>query len=309
MKRLLIFLFVFIVAMQLRAQEFIPLWPKDKKPNFNGTIITDTIYNERMWRVSTPGIYAFKVNREENKGRAILICPGGSYERLSYLYNGFNLAKWYNTLGINAFVLIYRLPHQKDLVQRDIASLQDAQRAMKIIRSNATAWGIQPDKIGVMGTSAGGHVASTLGIHEEDVSKIADEFDTVPFRPDFMFLLSPVITMGKYAHQPSKKNLLGIDPDAAAIERNSNELHVTASTPPTFMIHALNDSTVNVQNSLLFYSALLEKKINASIHIFPQGGHNIKLTDNPGSTALWMNLLELWLNEKGFVSPITKKIK
>ena len=308
MKRLLIFLFVFFTAIKdLYAQEFIPLWPKDKKPNFNGTLVTDTIYNDRIWRVATPGIYAFKVNKEENKGTAVLICPGGSYERLSYLYNGFNLAKWYNTLGINAFVLIYRLPHQKDLQQRDIAPLQDAQRAMKIIRSNAAGWGIQKDKVGVMGTSAGGHVASALGTHDIDVSSIADAYDTVAFRPDFMILLSPVISMGKYTHLPSKKNLLGADPDAGAVERNSNELHVTATTPPTFMVHALNDSTVSVQNSLLFYSALLEKKINASIHIFPQGGHGIKLVDNPGSTSLWMNLLELWLNEKGFVAPILKK--
>lgn len=308
MKRLLIILFVFVTAIKsLRAQEFIPLWPKDKKPDFNGTIVTDTIYNDRIFRVGTPGIYAFKVNKEENKGTAVLICPGGSYERLSYLYNGFNLAKWYNTLGINAFVLIYRLPHQKDLQQRDIAPLQDAQRAMKIIKANAAAWGIQRNKVGVMGTSAGGHVASSLGTHETDMSNIADAYDTVSFRPDFMILLSPVISMGKYAHQPSKKNLLGPDPDAAAVERNSNELHVTASTPITFMVHALNDSTVNVQNSLLFYSALLEKKINASIHIFPQGGHGIKLVDNPGSTALWMNLLQLWLDEKGLIAPISKK--
>ena len=308
MKRLLIFFLVLFISLkQLHAQEFIPLWPKNKKPNFNGTVVIDTIYKDRIWRVGVPGIYTFKVSKEENKGTAVLICPGGSYERLSYLYNGFNLAKWYNTLGINAFVLIYRLPHQKDLQQRDIAPLQDAQRAMKLIRNNAAAWGILRDKVGVMGTSAGGHVATALGTHETDVSGINDAMDTISFRPDFMILLSPVISMGKYAHQPSKKNLLGADPDATAIERNSNELHVTASTPPTFMVHALNDSTVNVQNSLLFYSALLEKKINASIHIFPQGGHGIKLVDNPGSTALWMNLLELWMNEKGFIAPIIKK--
>ncbi len=308
MKRLLILLFIFFIALtQVDAQEFIPIWPKDKKPNFNGTVVNDTVYNDRIWRVGTPGIYAFKVSKEENKGTAVLICPGGSFERLSYLYNGFNIAKWYNTLGINAFVLIYRLPHQADLQQREIAPLQDAQRAMKVIRSNAANWGIQKNRVGVMGTSAGGHVASSLGIHEDDVSSIADAYDSLSFRPDFMILLSPVITMGKYAHQPSKKNLLGTDPSVTAVEKSSNELHVTPSVPPTFMVHALNDSTVNVQNSLLFYTALLDKKVNASLHIFPQGGHGIKLVDNPGSTELWMNLLALWLNEKGFVAPIIKK--
>jgi acetyl esterase/lipase len=294
------------VVLKTQAQEFIPLWPKDKKPNFNGIVVTDTIYNERIWRVGNPGIYVFRVNKDENKGSAILICPGGGYERLSYLYNGFNFAKWFNTLGINVFVLINRLPHQADLKQRDIAPLQDAQRAMRIIRSNAAMWGIQKNKIGVMGVSAGGHVASSLGIHEDDVSSIGDAMDTLSFRPDFMVLLSPVITMGKFAHAGSKKNLLGLNPSAISIEKNSNELQVTASTPPTFMVHALNDSTVNIQNSLLFYAALLEKKINASLHIFPLGGHGIKIKDNPGSTELWLPLLELWLGEKGFTDPIKK---
>ena len=306
-KTIFIFLVTVCSSVILPAQEFIPLWPPGKKPNFNGKTVTDSIYNERIWRVGTPGMYTFVVPQSENKGTAVLICPGGGYERVSYIYNGFNLAKWYNSMGINAFVLIYRLPHQTDLQKKQLAPLQDAQRAMKMIRANAAKWNVKPDKVGVMGISAGGHVAGMLGTHAEDVSAIKDTLDTISYRPDFMLLLSPVTTMGKYAHPGSKKYFIGADSTKVMIEKYSNELQVSSFTPATFIVHALNDSTVKVQNSLQLYQAMVEKKINASIHIFPQGGHGIRLDDNPGSTDLWMNLLEAWLKEMGFVPPIPFK--
>jgi acetyl esterase/lipase len=307
MKKIILLLLIAGSFTRAFSQDFIPLWPEGRKPNFNGKKVTDTLYNERIWRVGTPGMFAFIVPKSENKGTAVLICPGGGYERLSHIYNGFNLAKWYNSIGVSAFVLIYRLPHQLDLQQRQLAPLQDAQRATRLIRANASAWNIKTDKIGVMGTSAGGHVASTLGTHVEDVSAIKDSLDTVNYRPDFMVLLSPVISMGKYAHPGSKKNFIGPDSARTMIEKYSNELQVTAATPPTFIVHALNDSTVKVQNSVLFYQALLDKKVNASIHIFPQGGHGIRIDDNPGSTDLWLALLEAWLKETGLVVPIPFK--
>lgn len=296
-------LFVFVA----RSQEYIRLWPEGKKLNFNGTRITDSLFNERIWRVSDPGMYAFRVPPGENKGAAVLICPGGGYERLSYLYNGFNLAKWYNSIGINAFVLIYRLPHQRDLIEREKAPLQDAQRALKIIRSHATEWLIHPDKVGIMGTSAGGHLAAMTGTKLTDISSISDTLDKYDHRPSFMVLLSPVITMGPYAHKPSRQRLLGPDTTAAMIELYSNEKQVIPATPPAFMVHALNDSTVPVQNSILFYQALIANKVNASIHIFPQGGHNIRLDDNPGSTDQWLVLLEAWLKEMNFAPPLPFK--
>lgn len=307
MKKIFFSLVLFVMISCVQAQEFIPLWPAGKKPNFNGKTVTDTMYNERIWRVGTPGVYAFVVPKQENTGSAVLICPGGGYERLSHLYNGFNLARWYNSIGVSAFVLIYRLPHQQDLQQRELAPVQDAQRAMRLIRSRAGAWNIKTDKVGVMGTSAGGHVAAMLGTHLEDESAIGDSLDARAYRPDFMVLLSPVISMGRYAHPGSKRNFLGPDTTRAMIERYSNELQVSATTPPAFIVHALNDSTVKVQNSLLFYEALLEKKVNASLHIFPQGGHGIRLDANPGSTDLWLELLELWLKETGWVVPLAFK--
>lgn len=294
-------------ASSLHAQQFIPLWPEGKKPNSNGKKITDSIFNERIWQVATPGIYVLPVAKADNNGTAVLICPGGGYERVSYVYNGFNFAKWFNALGINVFVLVYRLPGQPDLKERELAPLQDAQRAIRLIRARANEWNIKTDRIGVMGISAGGHVAATLGTHANDESAIKDSLDNFSYRPDFMVLLSPVITMGKMAHPGSKRLFLGADTSNTMMEKYSAEMNVSAFTPPAFMVHALNDSTVKVQNSLLFYNALIDKKINASIHVFPQGGHGIRLDENPGSTELWTNLLELWLKETGFVKPIPFK--
>jgi acetyl esterase/lipase len=307
MKLRLIFFMLLFSCTAVQAQQFIPLWPEGKKPNNNGKRVTDSIFNERIWRVATPGIYAFMVPKSDNNGTSILICPGGGYERVSYIYNGFTFAKWFNTIGINVFVLIYRLPNQTDLQQGELAPLQDAQRAMRLIRANAMQWNLRTDRIGVMGISAGGHVASILGTHSNDESAIKDSLDNFSYRPDFMVLLSPVITMGKYAHPGSRRLFLGTDTSVAMIEKYSADMQVSSYTPPAFIVHAYNDSTVNVHNSLLFYNALADKKINASIHVFPQGGHGIRLDENPGSTELWLNLLELWMKEMGFVKPIPFK--
>lgn len=296
-----------VLTAAAQAQEFVPLWPQEKKTNSNGKKITDSIFNERIWRVATPGIYCFVVPKAENNGTAVLIVPGGGYERLSHLYSGFNLAKWYNSIGVNAFVLIHRLPHQQDLINKQLAPVQDAQRAMRVIRTNAAQWNIKADKVGVMGISAGGHVASTLGTHAKDESAINDSLTAYSYRPDFMVLLSPVITMGKFAHGGSKKNFLGADTTKANVENYSGELQVSSFTPPTFLVHAQNDSTVKVQNSVLFYQSLIEKKINASLHIFPQGGHGIRLDENPGSTDQWLHLLEAWLKEMSFILPVPFK--
>ena len=204
-------------------------------------------------------------------------------------------------------MLNYRLPNQPDLVNRKIAPLQDAQRAMKLIRARAAEWKIKQHKIGVMGVSAGGHLAGWLGESLEDVSVISDSLDKVNYHPDFMVLLSPVISFGKYAHVGSRNNLLGADTTQDQIQKYSNELHVNAKVPPTFIVHAYNDAAVSVRNSLLFYNALIENGVNASLHIFPQGGHGIRLYDNPGSTELWTNLLELWLKEMHLFEPVPLK--
>ncbi len=267
--------------------------------------LKNDIRNERIYQVGTPGFYAFFPSQQENKSAAVLICPGGGYERLAYQISGTQLAKWFNTLGISAFVLNYRLPTSPDVRQREIAPLQDAERAMRVIRANAAKWQIKTDKIGVMGTSAGGHLAANLGTTMEDLAKINDELDKLSFAPNFMILVSPVITMGEYAHAGSKKNLLGENPSKGLIERYSLEKQVTPTTPPVFIVHAFDDRAVNVRNSLLFYNALLDKNISASLHIFPRGGHAIALRNNPGSTETWTKLCEMWLVEMELI-PLVK---
>ncbi|GAB4024156.1 alpha/beta hydrolase [Spirosoma koreense] len=293
-----------LAACCASAQTFMPLWPSGKMPNSKGMVLTDSIANERIYRVGTPGMYTFFPSAQENKGAAVVICPGGGYERLAYVISGWQLAKWFNTMGISAFVLNYRLPTSPDLKQRELGPLQDAQRAIRLIRSNAAKWGIKPDKIGVLGTSAGGHLAAWLATATTDASAITDSISRQAFRPDFAILVSPVITLGPYAHAGSRKNLLGPNPSADLLKTYSLENAVTAATPPCLLIHAFNDTAVDPRNSLLFYQALVDKKIPSSLHIFPQGGHAIALRNNPGSTQAWVSLCESWLLEMNFIPAV-----
>lgn len=308
MIRYLCVLLVFSFSIStLPAQEFISLYPAGKMPNSKGLPLKDSIANERVYQVGTPGMWAFFPSMAENKGAAVVICPGGGYERLAYVISGTQLAKWFNTIGISAFVLNYRLPNSPDLLQREIGPLQDAQRAIKIIRSQADKWGIKKDKIGVQGSSAGGHLATMLGTKTTDYSAIKDGLDTISFQPNFMILVSPVVDLGTYAHAGSRKNLLGENPSAALIENYSGHLQVNAATPPTFIVHAFNDRSVSVHNSLLLYQALAEKKVTSSLHVFPQGGHAIALRNNPGSTQQWTTLCEAWLTEMNFIPETLSK--
>lgn len=281
--------------------EFIPLYSNGKMPNSRGMRLKDSIANERIYRVGTPGMYAFFPSSTENKGAAVLICPGGGYERLAYVISGTQLAKWFNSMGISAFVLNYRLPNSPDLLQREIGPLQDAQRAIKIIRKNAGEWGIKQNKIGVQGSSAGGHLAMLLSVKTTDYAQINDGLDTVSFRPDFTLLVSPVVDLGAFAHVGSRKNLLGENATQELIKNYSNQLLVHANVPPVFVVHAANDKSVPVKNSLMLADALTENNLKYCLHVFPQGGHAIALRNNPGSANQWTNLCEAWMQEMGFL--------
>lgn len=283
------------------AQEFIRLWPAGNMPDSKGLQLTDSISNERIHRVGTPGMYAFFPSQQENKHTAVLICPGGGYERLAYITSGAQLAKWFNTLGITALVLNYRLPTSPDLKDKANGPVIDAQRALKLIRSNAVAWGIDTNRIGIMGISAGGHLAAMTSIMQKDISNINDTIDRFSSKPDFMILLSPVIDMGIYAHKGSRKNLLGANPDQQTVAQFSPQLRVSTATPPAFIVHAADDQSVPAKNSLLFYEALLEHNVSVALHIFPHGGHAIGLRNNPGSTQYWPDLCEAWMKESGFL--------
>ncbi|WP_233164747.1 alpha/beta hydrolase [Pedobacter sp. ASV28] len=301
MKYWMIKLGLILISNIALSQEFIPLWQEGKMPNSKGLKLKDSLANERIYQVATPGFYAFFPSATENKGAAVVICPGGGYERLAYVISGTQLAKWFNTIGISAFVLNYRLPNSPDLKQKEIGPLQDAQRAIKLVRANADKWGIKPDKIGIQGSSAGGHLAALTSTSQQDFSVVGDTLDHLSAQPNFSILVSPVIDMFTYAHKGSRKNLLGENPSVDLMTKNSPQLQVTAYTAPSFLVHAFNDKSVSVHNSLLYYHALLNKGIVSSLHIFPQGGHAIALRNNPGSAAYWTDLCEKWLIEMNFI--------
>jgi acetyl esterase/lipase len=306
-KTKLVLIFFLILIIQTQAQDFIPLWPKGKMPNSKGMSLKDSVVNERLYQVGTPGMYCFFPSKDDNNGGAVIIYPGGGYTHLTYNLGGFQLAKWFNTLGMSAFVVNYRMPGSPDLVQKELGPIQDAERAVKVVRANAAAWGIKKDKVGVLGTSAGGHLAALAGTYTEDIASAKDALDTISFHPDFMILVSAVIDMGKYANIGSKIALIGKDASQEMVDKFSVQKNVTANTPPCFIADAFNDKTVNPMNSVLFYQALLEKNISTSFHVFPQGGHAINVNNNPGSTALWLPLCEAWLKEMNFITPLKTK--
>jgi len=306
-RRLWLFSLLSLISGLLFSQEFIPIW-EDRMPNSKGLLLKDSIANERIYQVGTPGMYVFCPSKAENKGTAVLIIPGGGYARLAYQISGFQIAKWFNTLGMTAFVLNHRLPQSPDVVESYKAPLQDAQRAVKYIRSNAAEWDINIDRIGVLGSSAGGHLAACLSTFTEDWSAIGDKIGSVPYTPDFTILISPVISMNEYIHTGSRDNLLGKNASQEIKNMFSCETRVTEKTPPAFIVHATNDKSVSPMNSVLYYSALKNKNIpNSSLHIFPQGGHSIALRNNPGSANSWTTLLEKWLLEMDFINSENEK--
>jgi len=300
MKKFLLLLFIGC-SFGIQAQKVIPLWEQGKMPNSKGLHLTDSIANDRQFIVANPDIEVYTPSKEENRGFAVLVIPGGGYIRLAHVVSGSQIAKYINSIGGTAFVLKYRLPVSPDLKQRETGPLQDAQRAIKMIRSLALQYDYDKNRIGVFGTSAGGHLASSLGVYTDDFTEVTDTLFKYSFRPDFMILLSPVITLADpYAHKGSCENLLGKNASVELINRFSTHLHVTAQTPPTILFHANDDKSVPSLNSVFFYMALREKGVNASLHIFPHGGHAINLTKSSGSTALWMPILDAWLKESGF---------
>lgn len=229
-------------------------------------------------------------------GSAVVICPGGGYQNLSMDKEGYQVAKWLNSLGVSAFVLKYRLgPRYHHPIE-----LGDAQRAIRIVRSRAEQYGLRADRIGIMGFSAGGHLASTAGTHyDAGDAKAAETVDRVSSRPDFMVLCYPVITFGQFAHVGSRRNLLGNDPDPKLVENLSNELQVTKDTPPTFLFHTTTDGTVPVENSVMFYSALRKAGVAAELHIYERGPHGVGLAQNDPVLATWPARLADWLKIHG----------
>lgn len=282
----------------------IDLWQEGKLPNSKGLSLKDSVYNDRTWRIMTPRLYVYEVEKEKRTGTAVLVVPGGGYAKQAYEVAGDEFARWLNSYGITAFVLIHRLPNSPDLIEGSVAPTQDAQRAVRYIRAHAGEYGIDLDRVGVMGASSGGHVAACVCTVTSDWSASGDEYDAFSFIPDFGILVSPVISMDDpVANGGSRAVLLGDGwKDQTLRDRFSMEKHVTKANPPMFFVHAGDDTSVPPQNSLMMYEALLREGVRkSSIHIFPQGRHNIAIDNQLGSTAIWPQTAILWMRENGFL--------
>lgn len=246
--------------------------------------------------VSTPTLTRF--TPANPNGTAVVIYPGGGYAGLSMDKEGYRVAKAFNQFGVTAFVVKYRLPSDDIMVDKTIGPLQDAQQAVLTVRKHAAEWGLKPDKIGIIGFSAGGHLASTEGTHFD--KKVIDDKENISVRPDFMILLYPVISFGPMAHVGSRENLIGKTPSQSLLDLYSNEKQITANTPPTLLVHCEDDDVVPVQNSLMFYDGLLANKVKAEMHIFDTGGHGFGL-NNPRNKGKWIDWVKNWMDENGWL--------
>lgn len=234
---------------------------------------------------------------EKANGTAIIIFPGGSYFNLATAHEGRAIAEEFNKIGVTAFVVKYRLPSDQIMLDKTIGPLQDAERAVQIVRQRASEWAINPHKVGIIGFSAGGHLASTLDTHFDKV--VIENKDNVSLRPDFAMLIYPVVSFGPAAHAFSRENLIGKKPTPELLELYSNEKQVTKNTPPTFLVHAEDDDVVPVQNSILFYDAMIQHKVKGELHIMQAGGHGFGL-NNPKTKDKWFEWAANWLQENGF---------
>lgn len=295
------YLFVLFCINTISAQDtIIPLWPKVKIPNNKRSNQKEVRKMDGILRISKvqePTIEVFLPSKSNATGEAVLIFPGGGYSILAYDWEGTDIAKYLNGKGIAAMVVKYRLPSNFLQTVRHNVPLIDAQRAIRLVRSKYYEFNIAPKKIGVLGFSAGGHLASTLGTqYDREVYGPQDAVDKLSARPDFMALAYPVIVFGEeITHQGSQYNLIGENANETLVERFSNEKHVTGDTPPTFLIHAMDDRAVPVENSLQFYKALKDKDVETTMHLYPKGGHGFSLALRDDHLKGWPELLVNWI--------------
>jgi len=284
-----------VVGLQLASSAYgedykeVLLWP-DGAPGAKGD-------GER----DTPRLMVYAPPAEKANGTAVVICPGGGYGHLAMGHEGHQIARWFQQRGVRAAILLYR--HAP--TYHHPIPLMDAKRAMRYVRHHALENGVAADRIGVMGFSAGGHLASTVGTHfDAGDPDASDPVERESSRPDFMILCYPVITLTdeRYVHAGSRRNLLGDTPEAALMEQFSSEKQVTAETPPTFLFHTDADTTVPAENSILFYEALRAKKVPAELHVYRPGGHGVGLAERYPLLAGWPKVLESWMRGMGYLN-------
>jgi acetyl esterase/lipase len=299
----ILLLFLCVTMNKLSAQQIFPLYSgkipnskqaanKEKTEERDGIIIVSEI--------SEPEVRYFPVTNQASLVPAVIIFPGGGYKTNSLSHEGDDVARKFNEIGVTAFVVKYRLPDDRIMHDKEIGPLQDAQQTIKIVREQADKYKIDPERIGVLGFSAGGHLASTVGTHFKK-THIAND-SKISLRPDFMILIYPVISFQDgIAHVGSRDNLLGTNPQKAKADLYSNELQITAETPPAFLIHATDDEVVVPANSIRFYENLLKHNISAEMHIYQKGGHGFGL-NNSTTREDWFLACKHWMQSNGWLA-------
>lgn len=289
-------------ALAAEAQTEIPLYKTipNSIPSANKERSeTDKAGIVRTYDVSQPTLTIYLPPAKKATGTGVIVVPGGGYGLLAIKHEGHDVAKALNDMGIAAFVLKYRLPDDSIMTDPSIGPVQDAQRAIQIVREKAKEYGIKSNRLGILGFSAGGHLASTAGTHFD--TNYIDVSRKTNLRPDFMVLIYPVISFtDSLMHKGSRTNLIGKNPSAEKIKTFSNDQQVTAKTPPSFLVHAKNDKGVVIQNSRQFYAACLKHHVPAELYEFEEGGHGFGLI-NPTSDVKWMDLLKIWLQKNKFL--------
>lgn len=288
MKNYMIYLFLLLfltIGQSVLAQDVFPLYETSIP---NNTLRLDS--NDK------PTFQVYFPEVKKRTGTSIIIFPGGAYAFLAYKEEGIEIAQAFAQKGITAIVVKYRLPNNQTMLDKSVGPLMDAQQAIKRVRENALEWMIDPNKIGIIGYSAGGHLASTLGTHF--MKSYIPNPKNVSLRPDFMILVYPVISMqDNLTHVGSKISLLGMEPSKKVTDLFSNELQVSRETPPTYLTHTGDDDLVSVNNSIVFYQALQKKGLDAELHLLPKGNHGFtqRLPVNE-----WMNPMLDFLKREGF---------
>jgi acetyl esterase/lipase len=285
-----------LAAYGQAAPDVVQLWPEGV-PGAKA-IGPERVAEGRIGNVSEPTLTVFGPAVDKPNGTAVIICPGGGYSRLSTEREGVQYATWLSTLGVTSFVLKYRMAEFGHP-----APMQDVLRAVRTVRARAAEFGINPARIGVMGSSAGGHLAATAGtLFDHPLGRTGAPMDATSARPDFLMLLYPVIAMdGPATHAGSRKALLGASPSAEAVKLMSVEGQVTANTPPTLLIHTQADKTVPVENSILFYQALTRANVPAEMYFFEHGSHGMGMRSGLGTASDWPRRAEEWLRERGLL--------
>jgi acetyl esterase/lipase len=277
----------FIWAEDVGKPQKILLWPQGAP---------GAVGNEEK---DKPSLTVYLPAEDKANGAAVVVCPGGGYGALAMDHEGKQVAEWLNSIGVAGFVLQYRIAPR----YHHPAPLQDAQRAIRTVRARAKEWKVDPNRIGIWGFSAGGHLASTAGTHFDRGHPAEDVIEEASSRPDFLILAYPVISMEPgVAHMGSRNNLIGKDPDPKLVENLSNEKQVTAETPPTFLFHTDADSGVLPENSVLFYLALRKAKVPAELHIYQRGPHGVGLAPRDQILSTWKDRLQAWMKGNGLLT-------